>query len=272
MSQAIVRAQSDAKEDVAVAETASHRWLHEYYLQQAKTYEFFHDENRSMQMKLVDKPVFRWKQDDDWSGDLFLWTHLGRPEVVGCILASKTEEGTRSVAHEFHSLATEGLPRTKMVGDGIWQPTAGLTMTPFPDSETPAKSASLRMSQMRALARGFNAVMKHEEKDWELRWLPQPLFRYESTEAKVIDGGLFAYVWTRGTDPELLMLLECRDEKPAPRWYYAPITFTSRPIRLTLHDREVWTSKGGGGWVTGESKKPYETFFGGRVTVPTDKK
>lgn len=267
----VVHAQTSSKEDEGQAVTAAQRWLQDYYAKQAATYEFFHDEARTMRMTLVEKPVFRWKQDDDWSGDLFLWTHQGRPEVVGCILASSANGGTRGVAHEFHTLAMQGLPRTKMVGGGGWQPKAGLTMTPFVDADPPAKTAALRLTQMRALARDFNAVMKHEDKDWELRWLPQPIHRYSAAKIGVIDGGLFAYVWTRGTDPELLLLLECRDEQPQPRWYYSPVTFTTRPLRLTLKDREVWTSSGGGGWISGESTKPYETFYAGQVAVPADK-
>ena len=265
------QAQPAAKEAEVPPVTTAQRWLQEYYSKQAATYEFFHDEARTHRLTLVEKPIFRWKQDDDWSGDLFVWTHQGRPEVVGCILASAANGGTRGVAHEFHTLAPKELPRTKMVGGGGWQPKTGLTMTRFVDADPPAKTAPLRLAQMRALARDFNAVMKHEGKDWELRWLPQPLHRYAAPDAGVIDGGLFAYVWTRGTDPELLLLLECRDEKPQPGWYYAPATFTSRSLRLTLKDREVWTSSGGGGWISGESTKPYETFYAGQVAVPADK-
>ena len=266
------RAQSNAQEEEGQSVTAAQRWLRDYYAKQAATVEFFHDEARTKRLMLVEKPIFRWKQDDDWSGDLFVWTHQGRPEVVGCILASNSANGgTRGVAHEFHSLALQGLPRTKMAGGGGWQPKSGLTMTPFADADPPAKTAALRLAQMRTLARDFNAVMKNDDKDWELRWLPQPIHRYAAPDAGVIDGGLFAYVWTRGTDPELLLLLECRDENPQPRWYYSPVNFTTRPVRLTLKDREVWTSPGGGNWITGESTKPYETFYAGQVAVPADK-
>lgn len=144
--------------------STAQRWLQDYYLKQAEKYEFFYDEARTKRLTFVEKPIFRWKQDDDWSGDLFVWTHLGRPEVVGCILASSPDAGTRSVAHEFHTLAPHGLPRAKTL----------------------------------------------------------------------------------------------------------PVEFTTRPVRLTLKEREVWTWPGGGGWITGESTKPYETFFAGNVTVPAD--
>ncbi len=262
-------AQTRPKEKEDPPPTTAQRWLQDYFLKQAEKYEFFHDEARTNRLTLVQKPIFRWKQDDDWLGDLFVWTHLGRPEVVGCILASSADAGTRTIAHEFHTLALQALPRAKTVG-GAWQPQSGLKTMPFPETEPPAKTAALRLAQMRTLARDFNAVMKHEDKDWELRWLPQPIYRYSAPDAGVIDGALFAYVWTRGTDPELLMMVECRDDQPQPRWTYAPVEFTTRSIRLTWKEREVWTTAGGGGWITGESTKPYDTFLAGTVSVPAD--
>ncbi len=268
----VAQAQTSEKKDKAKPEPESQRWLRDYYANEAAKYEFFVDEARTIPMTFVEKPIFRWKQDNDWSGDVFVWTHQGRPQMVGCILASLVTAGTRSVAHEFHSLALQGLPRTPMVANGSWKPEMGLKLIPFDETAPPATSFALRLTQMRALARDFTSVMKVDEKEWELRWLPQPIYRYSAPDAKVIDGGLFAYVWTRGTDPEMLLMLECRDEKPQPRWYFAPVNFTSRPLRLTLKDREVWNSLSGGGWTTGESTKLYQPFSGGRVTVPADQR
>lgn len=267
----VTQAQTSEKPGDVKPESESQRWLRDYYAMQAAKYEFFVDEGRKIPMSFVEKPIFRWKQDNDWSGDVFVWTHQGRPQVVGCILASLVTAGTRTVTHEFHSLALQGLPRTPMVA-GSWRPETGIKLIPFDETDPPATSSALRLTQMRALARNFTSVMLVDEKEWELRWLPQPIYRYSAPEAKVIDGGLFAYVWTRGTDPEMLLMLECRDEKPQPRWYFAPINFTSRPLRLTLKDREVWNSPSGGGWTTGESTKLYQPFSGGRVTVPADQR
>ena len=66
------------------------------------------------------------------------------------------------------------------------------------------------------------------ERRWELRLLPQPLYRYESTDPDVLDGAVFAFVTSAGTDPEALLVLEAR--KPAagcdPVWHYAIARFT----------------------------------------------
>jgi hypothetical protein len=81
---------------------------------------------------------------------------------------------------------------------------------------------------------------------------------------------LFAYVWTRGTDPETLLLLECRDEVPKPRWYYSLLRFTTRPLQVKRNDREVWNSPGVGNSIRGDSQEPYVTFNAGFVAVPAD--
>ena len=47
--------------------------------------------------------------------------------------------------------------------------------------------------------------------------LPQPLYRYESTDPDVLDGAVFGFVTSAGTDLEALVVIEAR--KPSPhRW------------------------------------------------------
>jgi hypothetical protein len=248
---------------------ATQKWLHEYYEQQAATYEFYFDEAQTQRLGFVDRSIFHWKQDNDWSGGLFVWTHRGRPEVLGCILASPSTDGKRSVGHEFHTLALQSLPRAKTVS-GTWQPKTGIKLTPMEDAAPPVATAALRLTQLRKLAREFSVTMKFQDQPWELRLLPQPIYRYAAPDVGVIDGGLFAYVWTRGTDPETLLLLECRDEAPKPRWYYSLLRFTTRPLQVKLNDREVWNSPGVGNSIRGDSQEPYVTFNAGFVSVPTD--
>src|SRR5262249_52453190 len=76
--------------------------------------------------------------------------------------------------------------------------------------------------------------------EWELRLLPQPLIRYQPKDGPVIDGALFTFVWTRGTDPELVLLLECRKTSAGRGWFYASVRFSNRALWLKHHDIEVW--------------------------------
>jgi hypothetical protein len=188
-------------------------------------------------LALRSEPIMRWHNDDDWSGDVFVWTHEGRPEVIGCILSGPFDR-LRYIYHEFHLLADKPIAGADVQDARRWQPAEGLKRERLADAPQPAASASARLVQMRKIARGFTATMEADGR-WELRLLPQPLMRYGDEDGDVIDGALFCYVWTKGTDPEVLLLLECRRDGEL-AWDYAPVLFTNRAVWLKREGREVW--------------------------------
>jgi hypothetical protein len=212
------------------------------YLADAEKYAFHHDPERLHELKRHDRPIMRWANDDAWSGDVFVWTHAGRPEVVGCILSGPIR-GDRLCYHEFHLLAAQPIAPADLLTNRRWQPEQGLPVSRLKDAPLPAESAGGRLVQMRQMCRDFSAHMEADG-EWELRLLPQPLFRYgdaKSAEATgVVDGALFAYVWTKGTDPELILLLECRQTDVGPAWHYAPVRFSNRSLWLQHAGQEVW--------------------------------
>jgi hypothetical protein len=213
------------------------RLIREQYLAAAKKYEFFLDPGHKTPLTFDPKPIFHWTSDNDWSGDLFVWTAKGRPQVVGGVLSSPSKPD-RTLIHEFHTLAAEPLAPAEMPGKYVWAPSAGVEFKPF--AGTPAAAPAGRLPQMRAISRDLHAHMRAEDRDWKLRLLPQPIHRYQPTEGDVIDGTLFAYVWSRGTDPELLLAVECHRTPKGLEWRYAPVRFTTRELWLTHGDREVW--------------------------------
>lgn len=245
------------------------KWLQALFHEDAADYEFTLDEERSQPLKFVDKPVFHWKQDDDWRGDVFVWTYQGRPEIVGCILASRKEGDSRTIGHEFHSLALKPLPKVPTIA-GSWQTKEGVSLLPVDAAPKPAETESLRLAQLRKLAREFTVSMDHEGRPWELRLLPQPLYRYSSPDRGVIDGAIFAHVWTKGTDPEFLLVLECRKDGPDSSWFWIPVKFTTRALTVTRSDQQVWSCPAGPGWVQGDRDETYMSFFARNVTVPAE--
>src|SRR6266478_6625459 len=64
--------------------------LRSYYAKSAAKYAFFRDAAKEQPLKLVEKPVMKWANDDDWSGDVFVWTRDEIPEVIGCVLSGPT--------------------------------------------------------------------------------------------------------------------------------------------------------------------------------------
>jgi hypothetical protein len=212
------------------------------YLVDAQKYQFHHDAERQHELKLVEKPVMRWSNDDDWSGDVFVWTHAGQPEVIGCILAGPNDGGRRLMFHEFHLLAPRPIATIDLQTKRRWQPAEGLIRSPVSEAPKPAETAPGRLTQMRQMARDFSALMEADG-SWELRLLPQPLYRYGQPKGEVIDGALFTYVWTKGTDPEVILLLECKTGEKGPAWRYAPVRFSNRPLALLYKEKEVWSAE-----------------------------
>jgi len=217
-------------------------YVRRQYRDDAEQYVFQADTERQQTLKLLEKPVLRWATDDDWSGDVFVWMLEGQPSVIGCILSGPGGQTSRNVYDEFHLLAERPIAPVGLQTGRRWEPEGGLARTALADAPRPADSAAGRLVQMRQIARDFSAHMEADGK-WELRLLPQPLLRYgdeKTGQSGVIDGALFTWVWSKGTDPELIMLIECRRTDSGPAWHYAPVRFSNRPLWLKHGQREVW--------------------------------
>jgi hypothetical protein len=234
---------ASAAEPSKSAEDAFSKRLQEYSRTSAAEYELFRDEMKKEPLTFVPEAVFHWKQDNDWRGDVFVWTYAGRPEVVGGVFVSSLSGNARTVYHEFRSLALQPIA-TITSPAGSWRANSGILLTPVPEARLPAASEALRGVQLREMARRFTVAMKDNDgQPWELRLLPKPLYRYASPSQKVLDGALFAFVWTRGTDPECLLLLEARDEGQGTKWVYTPVRMTIRPLEMKHGERSIWISE-----------------------------
>jgi len=238
-------------------------WLHEVFLRDASEYEFALDAGRRQKLVLRREPVMRWSSEDDYHGEVYVWTHQGRPGVVGCVFSGPSGDQDRAVMHEFHSLAPQPLVATGR-GTSRWEPREpGVRLDPVPDAGEPAPTAVRRLAEMRELARRFSAQMANDRGNWDLRLLPQPIYRYERLDesSPVVDGAVFAFVWTVGTDPEVLLVLEARRTDAGLRWHFAPARFTNRSVWMKYHDREVWRAAAATvGIFDGVTSKPYGAF------------
>jgi hypothetical protein len=224
-------------------EDAVSKRLHEFSQKSAADYELFRDELKKEPLTLVPQAVFHWKHDNDWRGDVFVWIYEGRPEVLGGVFFSPPSGNSRTVNHEFYSLALQPIGAIK-TPRGTWKAESGIRLTPVPDAKPPATSEPLRGAQLREMARQFTVTMKDDEgQPWELRLLPQPLYRYSSPSQKVLDGALFTYVWTKGTDPDCVLLVEARDDGNGPKWVYTPVRMTFRALEMKHAGHSVWISE-----------------------------
>jgi hypothetical protein len=219
-------------------------WLHEIYLREASEYKFFLDDQKRQELKLRREPVMRWTSDNDYNGEVFVWTHHGAAAIVGCVFSGPQGKARRGIVHEFHSLVPNPLYPGARGGSGWLPQEPGIKLDQVADAPAPAANQARRLAQMRELSRRFTAQVQRENSKWEMRLLTQPIFRYEISDetepSAIVDGGVFSFVWTAGTDPEVLLVLEARRTDKGVQWYYAPARFTNCEAWLQYRGKEVW--------------------------------
>jgi hypothetical protein len=188
------------------------------------------------------EPVLRWTNPAAGRvyGNTYVWLQNGRPAAVGCLYRD---------FHPWNFFAGElvALTGTKLVAKRndkvMWQPKDEWKWTAVPGAPTPAAAAAQRLVQMKALAGEFEVVvldMRNNPKgeDQTPRLLPKPLYRYDATRTKTLDGALFAFVL--GTDPELLLLLECDTAEEKPQWKFGVGRMNRDAVRLKYKGETVW--------------------------------
>jgi hypothetical protein len=217
------------------------------YFKEAAEYSMAVESAPDKELEFRKEPLMEWSNPSrplQGNGVLFLWLREGRPAAVGCIFSQLAPRlRGRKVVHEFHALDREKLLVSRPTGKPPWTPQAGLGRKELPGAGTPAATAVARLVQMRRLGREFTGhEVDSEGKRVEMRLLPAPLYRYPAAESGVIDGALFAFVSTEGTDPEVLLVLEARREEGKTRWEFACGRFSDRSLYVQWKGKEVWTS------------------------------
>jgi hypothetical protein len=222
--------------------------LLELYLDEAQDFHFLRRGDEREKLALREEPIYVWSNPlvaNGQYGAVYVWSWQGRPDAVGTIFVYNVSgPGDLWIMHEFHSLSPEKLSVARQSGRQMpWQPQAGVELTPLDDGPTPAAKPAARLVQMRSLAREFSvSTVNLQGERWELRLLPQPLFRYDRQGDAPVDGALFAFVTSAGTDPELMLMIETRATDAGLRWQYAPLRFTLFDLTVERNGKEVWKS------------------------------
>jgi hypothetical protein len=186
--------------------------------------------------------VLRWTNPSAGRiyGNTYVWPQKGRPVAASCLF--RYFDPYRSFNGEFAALAGTRLV-ARRDGQVVWQPKDQWKWHPVPGAAAPAATAAQRLVQMRVLAGEFTVeildtrnLAKGEEQNPRL--LPMPLYRYDAERTKPLDGALFAFV--QGTDPELLLLLECDTAAAKPQWRFGVGRMNRYRIRLKHKRETVW--------------------------------
>jgi hypothetical protein len=234
-------------DDAPVAESAQNeKWQKVYQgvaasitMQRGEQALYFH----SVPLLFYTNPV----RTNDQHGAIFLWTEKGRPAVLGSIwsgVTPRTDATLRNVTHEWHSLLEDADVRATRSGEQLWKSgEVGIAWQTLAGAPVPSESRATRLVQMRALARRLSAKITEEDRQGELRLMAQPLYRYPTDAAGAVDGALFVYCLA--TDPELILLVEVREEKGRPAYHVALARFGNLAMTVADGKRAIWSCERG---------------------------
>jgi hypothetical protein len=192
-------------------------------------------EQGDRQLKLVDSPVFRY--DDQprrfLDATIWAWTDNGRP-----VAFQKVEAMPQAWQLCFTSLSNDLLKVEWNDSRRYHTTEPGLAMRPLPDAPNVPARSSRRALELRNLARAFSARIVEANDSQEMRLLSTPIFEYAEPKTDLLSGAVFGFA-TNGTNPDLLLVLEAREEprQDTTHWYYAAARMTTGGV--TVKHRET---------------------------------
>ena len=200
--------------------------------------------------ELVAEPIYRFDDPARTFGDGSIWVYgqVGRPAALFCLSLAKNDGGTTSRwIHELTTLAPVPLAGSTRHASGRWvwnprRPEAGFQ--PVPQAPVPGETEARRLLQIKEIARRFKAFealdpARNDPSDrFELRLLPQAIYRYHDPEHGLIDGAIFLLSY--GRNPEIALLIEAnRVGSAEPAWSYGLARLGAARLRVSLDDHEV---------------------------------
>jgi hypothetical protein len=202
------------------------------------------------------EPLLRWtdparKDTQILDAAIWAWGTKGRPAVL---LTQESYGG--NWAYELISASTDRI--AVITGSGWrWSPEEpGVQFSQFQDAPTPAENSRIRLTQMRDLVRQFQVTqIGHDNTNYPLRLLSQPIHRYDDSGAGLVDGAFFAFVY--GTNPEAIVVIECQRRQTRDDWFYGFLPVTVARIEATREGKSVWSRKSE---TEPQSQKPYTAF------------
>jgi hypothetical protein len=213
-------------------------------------------------LERLPEPVYRFddpaRQHSD--GTVWLWCRSGRPAALLTLSKDRSpSEGLRWI-YELTSMSPGPISAT-VRGFGTWRPSdAGVLMQKFPKAALPAEDATKRLRQMKELVRQIKAYELYKPDNqpsverYELRVLPQPVYRYADEGSGSIDGAMF--IISYGLNPELALLVEAlRDGSSVPTWHYGFARIAIADVHVAFENKEIWSHRGG------YSRGPDDTYW-----------
>jgi hypothetical protein len=169
-------------------------------------------------------------------GAVYLWSDNNKRPFA---IASIYFRGDGARVDEFQSLSAAGVA-AEYRDEVVWRPSApGVEWKPLPGDVPDGKPQ--RLAKMRELAKQFAASVRDAKAGrQELRLLPQPIYRFADADRSIVDGALFCFA--KGTNPEVLLLLQAEASEGRKQWQHAFCRMTERECEVTSEGRIVWSA------------------------------
>ena len=214
--------------------------------------EFMRKAVQRFEVQLPEKPDAKIEAHKDlilrWSnpttsvkdGSLGVFCQEGRPVVY----VELQLHNAQRMIHEFARLTPDPVKVQRKDGPIVWMPEGKgwSDFKPLASSEKPSEKPTVRLTQMRRLAKKFRVVdhFGWNDKDIQvqnLRLMPTPAYRYGKT-GDVVDGAVF--VFSQGTNPEAILTLEAHGEGEDAAWRYVLTPSSIYQLQAYIGDELVW--------------------------------
>jgi len=191
-------------------------------------------------------PVFRY--DDQPRGfvdaTLWRWGSQGRP-VALLKVEDTLSGGIPYWQFCVASLADGPINISFPNGRRLAADVAGTALRPLENAGAPSETSAGRLRQMKQLAARFMGTIHVDGKaslKQEMRRLASPIHRYSDEAAALIYGAIFGLT-TNGTNPDMLVLIELREDREKnPVWEYGIVKMTAAEVHIRLDGAQVYSS------------------------------
>jgi len=183
---------------------------------------------------LMKSPVLRTNDPTRGEGDgaLWLWLDGQRPvAVLGMMYYETGKWNYENVSLTDEALELKGRPTW------VWEPKASPRTWRALEDAVPEPPRQRQLA-LRALPRQLDVSEVRRGERFPLRLIGQPIYTYAVPDAGIIDAGLF--VFSNGTNPEVLVQVEARQEGEKRRWHVAFARLTAAEATVKLADEELW--------------------------------
>ena len=142
-------------------------------------------------------------------------------------------------------------------------------MVKFSNGPKPSSKEAFRLIQMKRIAGRFKTHEVLREQRFELRLMPKSVHRYSDPQSGLIDGA--AFLWSRGSDPEALMLIELvKGNAGDQQWQHAFARISHAELHVYLKGKEVWSAPSAFEFQSMDTRRYAQ--YGERLPTPAIKK